>query len=99
MGVITTERKVVRAADLSGLAAAYPDFLRHTTNLWHRQNLQYGPMTLENCIGQAQEMIRFYPEQEIRLRSYFSEKDRASAFPVAIESNLEKLVKEPNPRP
>ena len=94
---LTAEQKAVRAADLSGLGAPYPEFLKHTTNLWLEHNFLYDKLDWDTWVQQAHETITFYLMQEIRLTSYFSAKDGASAFHLAAERNLEKLALENEP--
>ena len=95
---LTAEQKAVRAADLSGMGAPYPEFLKHNTKLWLEHNFLYDRISWDEWRTLAQETIRYYLQQEIRLTSYFSAEGGASAFHLAAESNLEKLMQQRQPR-
>lgn len=89
---VSAEQKAVRAADLSGLAADYDVFLANTIRLW----AEYEMLTRHRIgwaewVRRATDIIGFYLAQEIRLTSYFVNKDGESAFHASVRANLERL--------
>ncbi|MGE0484682.1 MAG: hypothetical protein AB7Q81_11125 [Gammaproteobacteria bacterium] len=93
---VSAEQKAVRAADLSGMAATWPVFLRHSLNLKREYEL------LNDCElnwtqwqQNSEQVLSFYLTQEIRLTSYFHNERRESAFHTAVRENLRRLLAEP----
>ncbi|MGR8921215.1 MAG: hypothetical protein ACU85V_16490, partial [Gammaproteobacteria bacterium] len=89
---VSAEQKAVRAADLSGMAADYPDFLVKSLNLKREFELLHGrelswPEWQEN----SREVLGFYLGQEIRLTSYFYNDSGESDFHTAVRRNLDRL--------
>jgi len=92
---VTAEQKAVRAADLSGLAADYETFVRNSANLKTEYELFHArELDWREWVDNASGMIRFYLSQEIRLTSFFSNKDGDSRFHVAVRDNLNRLEAE-----
>ena len=94
---ISVEQKLVRAADLAGLAAPYEIFLTNTIQLWNEHEIFNGPISWRAWQDSVEETIGFYLSQQIRLTSYYCNKDGVSNFHSAVESNLQRLLKEPPP--
>ncbi|MEM7466391.1 MAG: hypothetical protein AAF387_05840, partial [Pseudomonadota bacterium] len=94
---VSAEQKVVRAADLAGLAASYETFLLHNVALWSEQKILGNPISWMDWKRQSEEIISFYLSQEIRLTSYYSNGDGMSAFHQATKANLKRLREEPCP--
>ncbi len=92
---VTAEQKLVRAADLSGLAADYPTFLDNSRRLWREQQfLSQTDIAWSVWLPYAADNIRFYLSQEIRLTSYFTNEAGESAFHAAASANLRRLLAE-----
>jgi len=95
---VTAEQKVVRAADLSGLASTYDDFLRNTKCLWDECAILTGQrMSWADWIRETTETVQFYLSQEIRLTSYFMDHEGESAFHARVRANLDRLQREQAP--
>ncbi len=93
---VSADQKVVRAADLSGMAAPYDEFLVKSLNLRREFELLHGaPMSWSAWQENSREVIGFYLTQEIRLTGYFYNESGESAFHSAVRSNLERLLAEP----
>lgn len=92
---LSVEQKVVRAADLSGLAREYDVFRNNSKNLKSEHEL-FSARTLSwvEWIDKAADVIRFYLAQEIRLTSYFYNENGESAFHQAVKQNLDRLLAE-----
>lgn len=91
----TAEQKAVRAADLAGLAAAYPVFRANTEKLRREHELLTGErVEWRDWVAGVSEVIGFYLSQEIRLTSYFTDTDGESVFHRRARANLERLRNE-----
>jgi predicted metal-dependent HD superfamily phosphohydrolase len=96
---VTAEQKVVRAADLSGLAADYDIFLGNTRRLWDEYEMLRGSRPdWPAWVCSTTEVVRHYLSQEIRLTSYFSNESGESVFHARALANLQRLQQEPPPR-
>ncbi|MEQ8662418.1 MAG: hypothetical protein RLW62_16510 [Gammaproteobacteria bacterium] len=94
---ITAEQKAVRAADLSGMAADYPEFLRKSLRLKREHELLHGaPVSWRAWQETSREVLEHYLTQEIRLTSYFHNAAGESAFHAAVRANLDRLLAEPH---
>lgn len=92
---ISAEQKAVRAADLSGMAAEYPEFLIKSLKLKKEFELLYGnPLAWTAWQETSQEVLSFYLTQEIRLTSYFHNDLGESDFHSAVRNNLRQLLEE-----
>ena len=93
---VSAEQKAVRAADLSGLAADYPRFLRSSMCLKRehefltRQSLSWADWQTSSAT-----VLGHYLTQEIRLTSYFHDGRGESLFHKAVRENLKRLLAEP----
>lgn len=93
---VSAEQKAVRAADLSGLAADYPKFLRSSLLLKREHELLSGrPIDWAAWLVNSAEVLGHYLTQEIRLTSYYHDARGQSAFHAAVRANLERLAREP----
>lgn len=93
---VTAEQKVVRAADLSGMAAEYPEFLHKSLRLKREHELLQGaPISWSEWQETSRVVLGHYLAQEIRLTSYFHNANGESAFHAAVRSNLSRLLAEP----
>jgi hypothetical protein len=92
---ISVEQKAVRAADLSGMAAPYEEFLLKSLKLKREFEIIYGN-SLEWRAWQetSREVLSFYLSQEIRLTSYFHNEFGESGFHSALRENLRRLLAE-----
>ena len=92
---VSVEQKAVRAADLSGMAAPYDEFLRSSLNLKREFKVLYGKeLRWEEWQETSREVLEFYMNQEIRLTSYFYNESRESEFHTAVKRNLDRLLLE-----
>jgi predicted metal-dependent HD superfamily phosphohydrolase len=88
----TNEQKVVRAADLAGLAADYPTFLRNSENLKAEWELLRGrPISWRDWIADTQQVIRFFLSQDIRLTRHYLNSEGVSDFHERAEQNVRRL--------
>ena len=94
---VSVEQKLVRAADLAGLAAPYEIFLNNTVQLWIEHQMLNGPASWRAWQKSVSETLGFYLSQQIRLTSYYCNNDGASTFHLAVESNLKRFLEEPAP--
>ena len=93
---ISAEQKAVRAADLSGLAADYPDFLRSSLKLKREfEFLHKRALDWPGWLQVSREVLGFYLTQEIRLTSYFRDDTGESTFHKSVRANLTRLLSEP----
>lgn len=92
---VTAEQKVVRAADLAGLAADFATFRCNTERLKQEYELLTGSqLTWLEWRHRADDVIQYYLGQEIRLTSYFASVNGESAFHTAVRENLSRLQQE-----
>ena len=93
---VSAEQKAVRAADLSGLAADYPQFLLSSLRLKREHELLYGrALSWTDWQHTSREVLGHYLGQEIRLTSYFHDGHGESSFHKAVRTNLGRLLAEP----
>lgn len=92
---ISAEQKAVRAADLSGMAADYPDFLQKSLRLKQEVAVLHGKnLTWSAWQATSNEVLSFYLGQDIRLTSYFFDESGESQFHSAVRRNLRMLLAE-----
>ncbi len=98
---VTAEQKAVRAADLSGMAAPWPEFLQKSLKLKEEVAVLSGqPVDWQTWQATSNEVLGFYLTQEIRLTSYFHNQRGESEFHSAVRDNLARLLAEPEePQP
>ena len=97
---VGAEQKAVRAADLSGLAAEYPRFLRSSLKLKHEHEVLYQRrLSWADWQTSSREVLSHYLTQEIRLTSYYHDNQGESAFHTAVRVNLTRLLAEPHEPP
>jgi hypothetical protein len=93
---VSAEQKAVRAADLSGMAAPWPRFLDSSLRLKREHELLHGtPLAWRDWQRMSQEVLGVYLSQEIRLTSYFYNREGESAFHAAVRGNLKRLLSTP----
>lgn len=90
----TTEEKVVRAADLAGLASDYETFKENSMTLREEhERLHDEELTDTEWISMMRSTIEQYLTQDIRLTPEHSE-DGVSRFHTAARENLERFIQE-----
>lgn len=95
---VSADQKVVRAADLSGMAAPWPEFLDKSCRLRREVELLSGrPMSWRRWQENSREVLGFYLGQEIRLTGYFYNENGESAFHAAVRDNLGRLLASDDP--
>ena len=93
---VSAEQKAVRAADLSGMAAPWREFLTSSLKLKREHEVLHGkPLAWPDWQAVSREVLGFYLTQEIRLTSYFHDAGGESAFHGAVRANLARLLAEP----
>ncbi len=93
---LSAEQKAVRAADLAGLAAPYPQFLGSSLKLMREHELlNHTTLSWSQWQQISQQVLGFYLTQEIRLTSYFHDDAGESAYHRAVRENLFRLQAEP----
>ena len=93
---VTTEQKAVRAADLSGMAADYPVFLESSMRLRRELEILTGnSVSWSKWQQNSRDVLGFYLSQEIRLTSFYHDKDGNSTFHSRLQDNLARLLSEP----
>ena len=93
---VTVEQKVVRAADLSGMAGPYDQFLVKSLKL--KRELEYlnnKEVTWHQWQVKSRDVLNHYMAQEIRLTSYFYNDSGESEFHAQVRENLRRLMAEP----
>jgi predicted metal-dependent HD superfamily phosphohydrolase len=91
----SNEQKVVRAADLSGLAADYPVFRLNSENLKAEWEMLRGrPISWREWISDTQQVIRFFLSQDIRLTRHYLNEAGGSDFHHRAEDNVRRLYDE-----
>jgi predicted metal-dependent HD superfamily phosphohydrolase len=89
------EEKIVRAADLTGLACEYEKFKENAIKLKEETELISGKKTSwEEWKKSVVEIITFYLNQDIRLTECYKDKDGGSRFHRKTKENLDKFMKE-----
>ncbi len=91
----TNEEKVVRAADLAGLAKPYETFLENNVRL-KREAEEDGraPITWRAWKTGTEQVVEFYLSQDIRLTRRHDDARGASRFHAAARANLERFLAE-----
>ena len=90
---LSAEEKAVRAADLSGLAADYEDFMADAEKLRKEHAMLTGEqIPWAQWKKNVAQTIRFYLTQEIRLTSYYADADGKSIFHNRVSENLRRLL-------
>ncbi len=90
----TIEQKVVRAADLAGIAADYPAFKSNADALRAEAELLTGrPMSGKEWTERTEKVLGHYLSQDIRLTPEH-DRDGHSVFHEAASENLRRYLKE-----
>ncbi|MDP4039756.1 MAG: HD domain-containing protein [Candidatus Pacearchaeota archaeon] len=91
----STEEKIVRSADLSGLASGFPVFLKNNKNLKKEFEMIHNiKISWDLWKEKTKEIIRFYLSQDIKLTSKYYNKKGKSIFHEKARKNLNKFLKE-----
>jgi predicted metal-dependent HD superfamily phosphohydrolase len=91
----TVEAKVVRAADLAGLAAPYEVFIRNTRNLKREYEMMHRKkVPWEEWKKQARIIIEFYLKQDIHLTTKYENSRGESIFHQRTRENVRKMMRE-----
>lgn len=93
---VTVEQKAVRAADLSGMADPYEQFLVKSLKL--KRELEYLGGTVVSWHQwqlNSRDVLNHYMSQDIRLTSYFYNDSGESEFHAQVRENLRRLMAEP----
>lgn len=95
---LCTEHKAVRAADLSSMAATYDQFLKSSLKLkFEYEMLNQKRISWSSWKSVSRDVLGFHLSREIKLTTYFYDKNGESAFHNAVRNNLERLMKELTP--
>ncbi len=91
----TNEEKIVRAADLSGMAGDYENFEKNNLNLKAEFEMIHNTsVSLEEWKKKTLEIIEFYLSQDIRLTSSYADKNGVSIFHKKTKENLKRFLAE-----
>ena len=89
------EEKIVRAADLTGLACDYEKFKENAIKLKEETELITGAkMSWDEWKKSVAEIIGFYLNQDIRLTECYKDEDGGSRFHRRTKENLDRFLKE-----
>ena len=87
------EEKIVRAADLVGLAGEYDQFRKNAIKLKEESEIISGnKISWEDWKRGVEDIIGFYLKQDIRLTECYKDKDGGSIFHNKTKKNLEKFM-------
>ena len=91
----TNEQRLVRAADLSGIAAPYDVFLANSVNLKAEYELLNGvSIRWSDWVEEVCKTVEFYISREIGITPYFTCVDGDCEFNSAARRNLARLASE-----
>lgn len=91
----TTEEKIVRAADLVGLAGEYEYFRDNAMKLKEEAEMMSGnKISLEDWKRMVGSIIGFYLSQDIRLTECYRDEEGGSRFHKKTRSNLDRFLAE-----
>ena len=91
----SAEQQVVRAADLSGMAADYNTFLINSINLKNEYEFLSGSkISWENWKTATISTVEEYISSEIPLTEYFKKRGGESPFEKGVRKNLRRLHRE-----
>lgn len=91
----TVEEKIVRAADLAGMAGPYSAFLRDNRLLKKEQELMHGnSISWEEWKKQSEEIIGFYLSQNIQVTTQYRDAAGKSVFHTRVRDNLARMMRE-----
>lgn len=95
----TTEEKIVRSADLAGLAIDYPTFLKNNLKLKAEAEMLSGQsISWQDWKRKSSEIIQFYLSQDIRLTPAYANEQGESVFHKRTRANLALLLEEGEPK-
>jgi len=91
----TIEQKVLRAADLAGLAGPYEEFAANSNLLKREQEyLQARQITDDEWKETVRQLIEFYLSQDIVLTPEHNDEDGVSIFHSRAQTNLDRFLLE-----
>ena len=91
----TVEQKVLRAADLSGLAGPYEEFVANNKLLKQEQeHLQDRQIDNDEWKEVVKNLIEFYLSQDIQLTPEHNDEDGVSIFHQRAQENLNRFLAE-----
>lgn len=89
------EQKIVRAADLTGLAGTYAQFKSNTFRLKKEyEKMHKKEITLKDWLAQTKKIVEFYLSENVILTPEYADKHGNSVFHATTKKNLAKLLKE-----
>ena len=89
----TVEQKILRAADLAGLAGSYDDFLANAELLKQEfAQLNNHQLTDHQWKQMTSQLIEFYLSQDIKLTPEHDDADGQSIFHVKVKANLARFL-------
>lgn len=92
---VTNEAKVVRAADLAGIAGDYETFLENNRRLKKEAETLLGvKIERDEWKRKTEEIIGFYLQQDIRLTSAHEDEGGESIFHMKARENLKRFLQE-----
>lgn len=90
----TTEQKVVRAADLSGLMADYDTFRDNALQLRDEHRHLHGPIDDADWVDQVRDTLEHYLQQDIRITPEHDDEHGLSTFHANAGRNLGLFLQE-----
>ena len=91
----TVEEKIVRAADLAGIAGSYKKFAENNEKLRNEFIMRTGKHVSEkDWIEKSKELLDSYLSEDIKLTPEYYDKKGKSKFHSKARKNVERLVKE-----
>ena len=89
------EQKIVRAADLAGLAGTYEEFKANNFRLKREYEMLSGKeITVKDWIDQTKKIVEFYLSENIVLTPEHQDANGRSIFHTRAQHNLDLLLKE-----
>ncbi|MEN8252055.1 MAG: hypothetical protein ABFQ53_00525 [Patescibacteria group bacterium] len=91
----SVEEKIVRAADLVGLAGDYKDFKENAIKLKQEAEMRLGDeISQEEWKKRVRKDVEIYLKQDIRLTNFYEDENGESVFHKKTRDNLERFLKE-----
>lgn len=92
---LTNEEKLLRAADLSGLAGKYKDFIANTKKLKEEFEIIHNKkISWAEWKKSTAKLINFYLRQDIRLTLHYQTQNGGSHFHSQARANLRRFLEE-----
>jgi len=91
----TVEQKVVRAADLAGMASDYEVFIDNNKKLKKEHELLSGKeISWEDWQKNTEKVVNFYLSQNIKLTKGYEDEEGNSIFHNKVKYNLDRFLEE-----